>query len=152
MNLLVHNNIVLECPDDWHDATTLVLAGPILHGFRANLSLTRRAPHASRTLASVLDEETDRLASVLPQESLRVLHDASTIAGNRPAWSRHLRVEIPGSPTPIDQLLVAADWGDQVALLTASCSADAFDSLRPRFDAVVAGLRLLDDFPVGATP
>jgi hypothetical protein len=128
-------------PEGWFDATTVMLAGPVVSDFRQNINI-RKIRLGSEDIQSMLERE--RL-SPLPDglRDLEVLTEQRVTGPTGPIFQRIVRCRIGDAPRALRQLQVFITRGEFVLAFTASATEDAFADALPTFRKMVESLRFV---------
>ncbi len=131
----------VSVPDEWVDASTIVLVEPSGEGFSRNLTVTRDYLSSPMWIQAFADQQRSALEESLGAQGFRVLEEVLTSIGGVQVVRRvHcFRVE-PHGPE-ITQIQVHYPLGRSVLTFTLSDLSESFDANVALFESIIESIK-----------
>jgi len=142
MKTIRHNELVIGIPDDWIDASTVVLAGPVRGEFRPNLTITRQYLNAEINAADYARQQLPALKEAFRRLDFRLRSESNLEIAGIKCYQRTFAMRDPTSEVELQQWQVYVVHKLVAITITATEKAARFTETFPLFHAAIEQLKL----------
>jgi len=139
----VCNDVQIPIPDDWDDASTIVLVGPASEDFSPNVTISRDSLDEPQTPEQYAQSQRSELEEEFGSSGYHIMREGPIDLEGVPAYQRRHTFTLPDTDLTVQQLQVYT-VKDRVAItITATDRAEHFEQSRPLFTRIIKGFKFL---------
>jgi len=144
MRELKHNDFVIGFPEEWEDASVVILKGLARGGICPNIAITRETLEAAAGLEEYAADQLGQLQEEFAEQDYLVKMEGLTTVGDVPAFQRFHSFSTQGDAIQLQQWQLYVIIGTQAITITCTDRAETFNNSYKLFQTAVNQFRALE--------
>lgn len=145
MDTLRHDGWKIGMPEDWVDASNVIIMGPMADDYSPTITVTQEPLDSPTTPRAYATEKRGELQEEFAEQGYEVLEEGPIEVGDESSFQRTHTWMLPGAEIQITQMQVYLVRENTAIVVTATDRSDRFEDVKSTFMDAIEEFEFIDE-------